>query len=507
MRELAERMMRLFDGYREAHGTHGKTSRNLNKGGKLEIKKTARTVTEPVTLELWEMHLSGKRPLGIIPIRKDNTCVWGCIDIDKYDISHAEIVREVKRLKMPLTICRTKSGGAHAYLFLSEPAPAEDVRTVLQAMASKLGYGDCEIFPKQSRILSERGDVGNWLNMPYLNYTHTERYAVKENMTAYELWEFLDIAEKSRIRVEDSLPDEPQAPDDPLSDGPPCLQHLTKVGFPEGTRNRGLFALGIFCQRKYGSSWQDRLEEFNRDTMSPPLPADEVTQVIRSLEKKEYHYSCKDDPLASYCNSSLCRMRKHGVGGGQLYPVISGLSKLETDPPLWFIDIEDTRVELNTNELQNYRDFQKACMEKLTVMYLPMKAETWSAMVGEAMANAIIIEASPEMSRRGHFMEILETFLTDRHRGELKEDLLLGKPWQDPDTGHHHFRLKDLMEALDQSGFRFWGRNKVGQHLDEIGGRKGLNIRGKYVSTFWVTDDFSVPTEEHELPEIDEPPI
>ena len=73
--------MRLFRGFEGAHGTHGLTDKNQSKGGKLEIKKTARTVRERVTLSHWERHLSGEEPLGIIPIDGDNMCSWGCIDV------------------------------------------------------------------------------------------------------------------------------------------------------------------------------------------------------------------------------------------------------------------------------------------------------------------------------------------------------------------------------------------------------------------------------------------
>lgn len=509
MRKVAERMMRLFDGFRDAHGTHGRTEQNRAKGGKQEIKKTARTVREPITVELWEQHLQGERALGVIPIREDHTCVWGCIDVDRYDINLGETVQEVRKRKLPLVVCRTKSGGVHAYLFLKKPAEAADLRAVLQQMAASMGWGDCEIFPKQSQILVERGDLGNWLNMPYLGGDKTERYAVKETMAAYSLKEFIAHAENMQVEL-DEIP-AGGAGADPISegleDGPPCLQHLCSVGFPDGTRNKGLFALGILCQRKFGSKWKEHLERYNREYMKPPLASDEVSGLISNLEKKEYQYTCKDEPLKSYCNSALCRTRKFGVGGGGQYPIISGLSKLETDPPIWFLDIEEQRIELQTRELQNYREFQQVCMDQLTVMYLPMKAETWARMVGEAMENAIIIEAAPEMSVLGHFMELLEVFLMDRNRGETKEDLLLGKPWQDPDTGRHYFRLKDLMGLLERENFRRWGRNKVGQHLGQMGGQKGYNLRGKYVSTFWIEDIFDKAIGEPELPHIPASPI
>ena len=42
---------------------------------------------------MWEDHLKGTDPaLGIIPIRRDNNCIWGCIDWDVYPLDHKQIV-------------------------------------------------------------------------------------------------------------------------------------------------------------------------------------------------------------------------------------------------------------------------------------------------------------------------------------------------------------------------------------------------------------------------------
>lgn len=498
--------MSLFSGYAGAYGTHGGTEKSVAKGGKLEIKKSARTVREPVTVELWEGHLRGERPLGIIPVSEESLCVWGCIDVDKYDLNLADTVKKIRLAKMPLVLCRSKSGGAHVFLFLSTPVEAEVMRGMLKQIAASMGWGDCEIFPKQSQILSDRGDLGSWLNMPYFNADKTERYAVKETGNACTIGEFLALAEKSKVDPKKvPLPDHQ---DDTLQDGPPCLQHLTTVGVPEGTRNNGLFALGVFCKKKFGERWEEILEKYNREYMKPPLTHEEVASVVKSLRKKDYNYACKEQPLCSYCNATLCKSRKFGVGGGGAYPVISGMSKLDAgEDTLWFLDIEDARIELSTRQLQNYKEFQTVCMNELTVFFMPMKAETWASMVGEAMANAMIIEPEPEQTAHGHFMELLEEFCKNRHRGEKMEDLFLGKPYLSEEDGRHYFRLKNLMDFLERSGFKRWGRNTVGERIKEIGGKHFFNLRGRGVNTLWVPDSVFEEMPESEIPEARRDPI
>lgn len=480
-------MMTLFQGYRSAHGTHGKPT--ASRGVKQEIKKTASTVREPVTEHLWELHLSGERAIGIIPINEENQCFWGCIDVDTYDLNHADVVRKMS--DVPCVVCRSKSGGAHIFFFVQDPVPASEMRGALQSVAASRGWGGCEIFPKQTQILQERGDVGNWLNMPYLGGDSTERYAVRASGMAMSLEEFLTHAED--LRMPDISAVTPPVGED-ISDGPPCLQHLTSTKFPDGTRNSGLFALGIYAKKKHAEAWREKLEDMNRRFMDPPLDSSEVLGIIQRLEKKDYSYSCKEQPLCSHCDSSLCRTRRFGVGSGGAFPEISGLSKLDTDPPIWFVDIDGQRVELETAELQDYRLFQRVCMEQLTILFMPMRAEAWAGILGSALEGAVIIEAPREMSLDGQFMELLESFCRDRHRGERWQDIFDGRPYLDEETGMHWFRLRDLQSMLERSGFRKWGRNKVGSYIKEIGGQQGRNIEGKFVRMFFVPDElFETP--------------
>src|SRR5262249_41483247 len=139
--------------------------KRTNEKGKAEGK--AFTLPGPATPELWEQHLSGAgHGLGIIPLMGDNTVLWACIDIDVYNIDHRNLCDKINALKLPLVVCRSKSGGAHCFVFLAQPEPASEVRPLLEEWAALLGHGGCEIFPKQVERYDEH-DVGNWLNMPF----------------------------------------------------------------------------------------------------------------------------------------------------------------------------------------------------------------------------------------------------------------------------------------------------------------------------------------------------
>jgi Uncharacterized protein conserved in bacteria len=497
-----KKLMELFAGYDKAYGTYDATGMIYNdmKGGKQEIKSSATTLRQPVTLKLWTDHVAGSFPLGIIPIRLNNTCTWGCIDIDAYDISLTEIYKQVEKLGLPLTICRSKSGGAHLFLFCTEPIEARAMQDTLKVMAALIGHGSAEIFPKQRAVNWERSDLGSWLNMPYFAGDNTDRYAINAEGEKLLLDEFLAVA-MLRIKSPSEIINFEQIRkrgggdnrkgDSEFGDGPPCMQHLASVGYPDGMRNKGLFALAVFAKKKYGLRWVEMIEKWNRDLFDPPLDSKEVVAIVQNHEKKDYNYTCKEHPLLAHCNSSVCRGRKYGVGGDDEYPVISGMSCLKTDPPLWFLDVGDERIELSTEDLQNYKSFHKICMEQLRVCYRMIKQTDWITMVGVAMRNSTEIIVSKEVGLSGQFEEILEEFLTHRNRGESKDDLLQGRPWEDTDLERHYFRLKDLQKFLEGSGFKVYNRARIASRLRALGGDADFfKIKKKGTNVWWVPANF-----------------
>lgn len=164
--ELWERFANLFRGYENAYGTFD--IKRVNDKGKSDGK--AVTIHGQLTEDLWIGHLAGSRAgIGAVPLRIDNTCYFGVIDIDKYNINLEDLSRRLVKDQIPMVVCRSKSGGAHVYMFFKEPVEAELLREKLSTIASFLGYGDSEIFPKQSSRVDPVKDIGNWINLPYYN--------------------------------------------------------------------------------------------------------------------------------------------------------------------------------------------------------------------------------------------------------------------------------------------------------------------------------------------------
>lgn len=515
--------MDLFAGHEGAHGTHGTPVLDRDKN-KWVIKSTARGIREGVTLKMWEEHLAGTRPLGIVPIRTDSSCFWGSIDVDQYDANLLEIIVRVEALKLPLVPCRSKSGGLHLFVFLSEPVQAGQLQAVLRDWAAQLGLAGCEIFPKQTQILQDRGDMGQWMVMPYFGSTYDgrlkEQVGLRRTGAEMELREFLGMAEKLRqteAQLEKTgkkrsrlsgqrLPTREGAPSavDDFSDGPCCLQHLLgEGGIQRGGQSNALFMMGVYYKRANPEDWEVRLEAANHKFLTPPGSSEGLQTVIRSLRRKDYEYTCKNEPMVSHCNASLCRLRKFGVGDGGNFPVIDQLSKLEVEPPIWFVEIGSCRIEASTEQLQNYLQFHRLCMDRLHRSYAILKAPDWFALLNVAMENMVVIEAPQDAAPGGRFHELMEEFLTNRARGHVREDLLSARPWENEEEGRHYFRLQDLQKFLRREDERGLTRGQVTQRIRDMGGADhGLRVKDKYVSCWWVPSSILTPT-----PELDPPPI
>lgn len=494
MQEYATTFSQLFRGSKRAHGLFEIISNRADgkkKGKAITIK------TSGPTIALWEKHLAGSYGLGVIPIDDDNNCYWGCIDVDVYPLDLQELVSKIQKLKLPLVVCRSKSGGAHIFLFVSDAVPAGDMQDKLREMAAGLGYGGLEIFPKQRNVLADRGDIGSWLNMPYFNGPNSTRYGLSVKGAALTIEKFIQHAVKCKITPDELYALKVETVDD-MEHGPPCLKILLKQGFPEGTRNNGLFNVAVYLKKAAPEKWEQRLEEYNRTYFKPPLPAKEVLALIQQHKKKEYNYKCSDEPIRSYCNATKCKTCKFGVGEAYSAPTFSSLAKLNTNPPLWFMSVNDKRLELTTEQLQNQTRFQRVCMETLNVMPPKVKEDKWQHLVQHLLENGLeIIEVSKDASIQGQFSELLEAFCNDLAQASTREEMLLGKPWTD--NGKTYFRLKDLIEYLQKHRFMDLKINQIAARLQELHAEhKFFNMKGRGVNVWaipaFMYDDLDVPS-------------
>ena len=514
---LAEKFHQLFLGLERAHGNYDLSNPIADARGKLKGK--AWTKNEPLTVELWDRHLSGGIGLGVVPIREDSTCIWGCIDVDEYPLDLAAVEQKVTIAELPLVVCRSKSGGAAVFLFTQTPVSASLMRSKLTEFAKSMGYGKHEIFPKQDKITSD-SDFGSWVNMPYHQSTMSPRYCILQGraISAERFIEWANVCKVDELtlkRLESKIPVGLVAD---FSDAPPCLEYLTENGFPEGSRNNALFSMGVYARNKFPDEWEDKVNEYNQLFMGPGSFS-EVQGIVRSLQKKGYKYKCTDQPLINHCDRKECYRRDHGMpkpGRPTHHDKNNGPCILEEvdrpikvyrppegsgDEPQWTFTLGSKSLEVNLDMVMDQSRFLREYTKRFERILMLVPAPKWIAAMNELLTEAeehnLPIDAGPE----GQLMLHLEAFCNGKSHARDKSELLTGKPWTDED-GLTWFRSKDFMKYLDQNHFREFKQKELYKIFRRHGGKHDTPmLKGRCVAV-WAIPQFAKQNEDFEEPHI-----
>lgn len=499
-----EQFALLFAGLTRAKGRYVSLTdpSQLVVGDKAKGKATTRT--EVVTLDDYRQHLEGALGLGIVPIRDDGTCVFGAIDIDQYaGLDHQGIVKALATLGIPAMVCRSKSGGAHVYLFIQEPgvkAPA--LIEYLKKVRTQLGidYRKArEIFPKQAK---QQGGIGNWINLPY--FGNTARKAIKEDGTEYSLEEFLD----SVTRLSSADFQEKAGKEDVLnvSELPPCLECLVREGIPNGMRNESLFNFAVFAAKKHQLNREKTLkvlDTVNTTVCQPPSASRELTTTLDSVIKHEYNYRCEQSPLVDYCDKVKCAMRPYGPSASMRPSNIPEIEKIE----ILGDEVGETRyhVKLTTcpktivcsaKAIFDYGLLRQAVLDSAHIMLPSVKLKEWDAYITARWSVlSETIRVAKERTKQGSIDAQLDYWL----RGHVTTEafaMLLGRPYYL--NGQIYITLQDAARAVKESTGGKMDLPGIASFLENGGWEKtDLQIDGQHKS-MWVREagDIQPPKKE-----------
>lgn len=491
-----KQLIALFDGFPDARGEYRPTNRTNSKGKKEGRHKVVKSAPDN---ESWAKHLAGELGLGVFPLRRDGTVKFAAIDVDQYPLDLPDLEKKIDRLNLPLVMCRSKSGGAHLYLFGSEDLAADKIRKHLMNWVAALGIKKYDIFPAQS-ILGD-GEVGNFINMPYFNQEKGTQNAIA-NGKDITLEQFFVRATARRCTMGDlellTIP-EPEL----LKDGPPCLQALIREhGTISDHRNNALLNLGVYAKKRYADEWEPHLDELNSAFIEPHLSSREVASSHKSIAKKDYNYLCNKDPITNHCDRRLCLTRPFGVRGDQdkrLDLELGQLTKFTTDPPTWELEVEGTTIRLSTDEIFIFVKFRKVFLEKKNRILPMIKQPRWEELINGRLEHINEAAAPDDASESGLVRYHWEQFCLRRparSRDELKD----GKVWVDDENGLVQFRMPHLKEYLNAHRVKVT-QNELAALLRSWGADHGQSmIKGRFI-TYWTMATPERPSEPDDLPE------
>ena len=442
-----DKFINIFEGSYSAYGQTRKTNEFDERG---KHKTRSFIIKKSPTKKMFMDHLMGKDPaLGIIPINEENKCKWSCIDIDVYNgFDHKELIIKIRECKFPLLVCRSKSGGAHVFLFTDDFVPAALIRSKLKDMAAKLGYSNAEIFPKQNKVDMNKGGTGSFLNLPYHNASLSLRYGIKDDGSAMDINQFYDAHDKVKL-TQDQLSklsiQEEKIVDNLLTGAPPCLVTIAKQGIPNGQRNNAMYNFGVYTKKRFPDKWQIEIFKYNDAYCKPPLDKKEVDTLIKSIDGKEYNYKCKDEPIVSYCNAKKCVLQDFGVGDGVPETEIKEIQKYDSDPPLYYVTIGDEQVEVESQDLHEPDRFSLKCLEQINQAMPPVGKLIWRKAINKLLKDTIPIEAPESTKVDVQLKELLADYI-NKIPGKDWKDILRGLAYTE--DGVSYFKFKDFWKYI-----------------------------------------------------------
>ena len=265
----AKKMMRLFPGLTRAHGQFNPTD------------NSHKFVQEPLIIERYIDHIEGKVALGVVPINEDNKAKSGSLDIDEHKKDktkepepwtkeqYKKLTDKIKFLKLPLTVFKSKSGGAHCHLFLDSWVNAKVMQDIMNVFQYALGYEGLEVFPKQAIL--KPNDSGSFINLPYFN--GNSRVCINFDNEELNIDEGLDYSIKRIVKLKNYL-----------------KYFLLKQGSRTQHRNDRTWCATAFLKKRYPDQWEQKTKEYNQLFNEPPLEAEELERTIfKSHRNKEYN--------------------------------------------------------------------------------------------------------------------------------------------------------------------------------------------------------------------------
>jgi len=271
----AEKLMRwLPPGLERAYGQYN------------PVSKEHHFINRPLTLQQYEDHITGIRSLGVVPIDENGEVSWAAIDIDTHkndktkppvpwsNQQYKKLLDKIKFLKLPLTVVKSKGGGAHCILSLDKKYSAKAVQDLMKVFEYALGYEGLEVFPKQTELGPK--DSGSFLNLPY--FKGNSRNIINFEYKTLNI-EGLDYALERIVKLPSQL-----------------KFFLLKQGSRTQHRNDRTWCAAAYFKKQYPDQWEEKTIEYNQLFNEPPLgeahgeKSDRLeSTVLKSHRKKPYN--------------------------------------------------------------------------------------------------------------------------------------------------------------------------------------------------------------------------
>ena len=174
-----------------------------------------------------------------------------------------------------------------------------------------------------------------------------------------ELEEFLDQIDKKRVKLSSLEKARPRTTQTLCGWAAMSWSICFVTDQQAEDRNKKLFMAGVYSRLKHTDDWKQQMETMNHQLFTTPLDAKEMLALQKSLERKEYFYTCEQEPFKSYCDKELCISRRYGIGDDTEQAVNIGNLLIQlSEPRLYFLTVQgENGSRLTLNSYRTRRSF------------------------------------------------------------------------------------------------------------------------------------------------------
>ena len=335
--------------------------------------------------------------------------------------------------------------------------------------------------------------------MPYHNgLDQTDRYAFDDKGNVLNLDGFLAEVEKKSLTTEELKKLSLKKEKSEFHDAPYCIEaYLTENGkVQKGSRDNFLFQYAVFAKKKYGESYEDEVHKFHHKYFEEALRPKEIEKIIKQADKKDWGYKCKDQPMCQFCNKSLCRIRKFGIGEDSVITDVGNVTQYgNNDDAIYHITInQESTIVCTVEELYDQHKFRKKCLVKTKSMPPMMSRNDYDAFVTSLVSKAIEVKTDEEMTPEGQFKIVLAKYISNQANAVDIDDILNGQCFVDDEENKVYFRIDQLQEYMRNRKHAALSTNQVAVFIRSLGGdstKRKLNNKPGQLVWFVANDKFN----------------
>jgi hypothetical protein len=175
-------------------------------------------------------------------------------------------------------------------------------------------------------------------------------------------------------------------------------------------------------------------------------------------------------------------------------PAMENVSRLETDPAIYFADFDGRRIKFNAKHMTSQALFRETLLNQSGKVLMPMTPVKFFKWIESITQKAVISEAPPETNSDQVVLDHLEEFCLDKWSGRQWDDVIDGAAFDH--DGRTYFRPHKFLQSVNKEHRLRYTASEVYQALLKAGVKREQRKIRKKAYALWSVPSFDKPEQK-----------